>query len=74
MNSRDLNHFWENQRIMDADLRKWITTIQRDGRGLTTWEEEFIEDCSERLDRGGYTFTAKQREIIERIYADKTPN
>lgn len=50
----------------------WLDVIAQEGRGLTTWEEEFIESVNEQYVRTG-RFSDKQTEIIERIYADKTP-
>lgn len=39
---------------------------------LTPWEESFMEDMIAQAARGR-EFTEKQAEIIERIYADRTP-
>lgn len=55
----------------EATLRLWITKIQDEGRGLTTWEEEFVESVAEQLERRD--LSDKQVETLERIYAEKTP-
>ena len=53
-------------------LRHWIDTIQDEGRGLTKWEHDFVASVEEQLDLHG-TLTERQEEILERIYAEKTP-
>ena len=53
-------------------LRQWAEAIQDHGRGLTTWEMEFVGDVADRLDRD-LPLSEKQEEVLERIYADRTP-
>lgn len=50
----------------------WIEAIQADGRGLTTWEEERVEEWRQRIE-SGRPLSERQAEILERIYAEKTP-
>ena len=52
-------------------ISHWISTINEAGRGLTMWEEDFMESVTEQFDERG-SVSDKQEEIIERIYADKT--
>lgn len=49
-----------------------LEAIEREGVNLTTWEEEFIESIRERVD-AGRPLTEKQIEILESIYAKRTP-
>lgn len=58
--------------MSDKRHEGWLETIERDGRNLTTWEQEFVESLRERVDRG-QTLSEKQAAILERIYAEKTP-
>lgn len=48
-------------------IRHWIDTIENEGKGLSSWEEKFIDDVSRQV-----TWSEKQATIIERIYAEKT--
>jgi hypothetical protein len=50
----------------------WITTINDEGRNLSKWEADFMESVTEQFEERG-SVSDKQQEIIERIYADKTP-
>lgn len=58
-----------------ATVVRWIEEIERDGRNLTTWETEFIDDMMAKIERFGdrAIFTAKQAEIVGRIHAERTP-
>jgi len=53
-------------------LDRWIMTIEVKGRGLTPWEDEFVESIKTQLEKKG-TCSIKQEEILERIYSEKTP-
>lgn len=53
-------------------LQSWIRKINEEGRGLSTWELEFMESVTEQFEDRG-TLSAKQEEVVERIYAEKTP-
>ena len=50
----------------------WITAINDYGRNLTKWEEDFMESITEQFKTRNW-ISDKQEEILERIYADKTP-
>jgi hypothetical protein len=50
----------------------WLTSIQNNGVNLTTWELDFVESISQQL-AAGRRMSEKQAEILERIYAEKTP-
>lgn len=59
--------------MTDSEKYKdWIETIQIRGRGLTKWEEDFVESVSEQLTARG-SLSPRQADILERIYAEKTP-
>jgi len=53
-------------------IRQWLDDIKEHGRGLTDWEEHFVESLDFRWRLGG-GFSEKQIEILEGIYAEKTP-
>ena len=55
----------------DETLEHWLTVIEEEGRDLSKWEEDFIESLREQWDRGRW-MSERQREILERIYADQT--
>ena len=55
-----------------AKVERWLDEIEAHGTNLTTWEAEFVEAMQVRRDLGN-TFTPKQAEVIERIYAERTP-
>lgn len=52
-------------------ISEWIQRIQEEGRGLTNWEEEFVQSIDEQMEQRG-RISDKQEEILERIYAEKT--
>ena len=61
-------------------IQQWIMDVQDEGRGLTKWEERFIESIirerirwrAEQFDETG-SLSDRQEEILERIRAEKTP-
>ena len=53
-------------------LESWIEAINTKGRKLTSWEIDFVESVSEQINANG-TLSERQEEILERIYAEKTP-
>ena len=54
---------------------KWLNAITERGRGLSAWEEEFVEDMRAKRERegNGFRLSIKQADVLERIYAEKTP-
>jgi len=56
----------------EVTLQLWITKIQDEGKGLTPWEEEFVESVAYQLNQRG-SLTDNQIAVLERIYAEKTP-
>lgn len=62
-----------------AILENWIESIQSQGRNLTKWEEDFVESTHLQLLRyggnspGALSLNKRQEDILERIYAEKTP-
>ena len=53
-------------------VKGWIDRVNDEGRGLTAWEQQFMESITEQFDRSSY-LSDKQIEILERIYTEKTP-
>lgn len=51
----------------------WVETIETEGINLTKWEEDFVQSIRERFDQGRFHLSERQAEILERIYAEKTP-
>lgn len=59
----------------DADIDRWIETVNELGRGLSSWEEGFMANVTEQVEqRGAGCLSEAQRDILERIYAQKTPD
>lgn len=52
--------------------REWLDRIEATGRGLTPWEQDFVASLNEQMEEKR-TPTERQMEILERIYADRTP-
>jgi hypothetical protein len=49
-----------------------LETIERNGVNLTVWEESFVESL--RTQRSaGRDLSEKQLQMLERIYAERTP-
>ncbi len=53
-------------------LEYWIQRVQVDGKGLTKWEDDFIESLVVQWKEKRW-MSEKQAEILERIYSEKTP-
>jgi len=51
-------------------LEYWLEKIDTDAKGLTKWEENFIESIKEQLEKRG-TLSDRQIEILEKIYTEK---
>ncbi len=50
----------------------WIECVNTEGRNLSAWEVNFMESITDQFERAG-SLSERQREILERIYAEKTP-
>lgn len=56
----------------ESEWDYWIDKILDEGVNLTKWEEDFVQSLDEQ--RGnGRRLSERQAEILERIYAEKTP-
>jgi hypothetical protein len=53
-------------------VESWINLVFEEGQGLTKWEKDFIESIAEQFDVTE-EISDRQEEILERIYANKTP-
>jgi len=50
------------------ELHDMLQDIDYDGEGLTAWEVDFVGDL---IDRDQRYFTARQAQIIKRIYSQR---
>lgn len=57
---------------MDQRVKDWIDQINQHGRNLPTWEDEFMEKMTEKFALYG-NLSKREVEIVEEIYANKTP-
>jgi hypothetical protein len=53
------------------NVKLWIDTVNEEGRGLTEWEEDFMDSITEQFETRR-SLSERQEEILERIYAEKT--
>jgi len=53
-------------------LNHMFEALEKPSEELTEWEEGFVESLKEQFKRNG-VLSVRQREILERIYAEKTP-
>lgn len=58
--------------MKDNETQRMLEDIELHGRDLTEWEENFVKSVRKQFDRKG-TLSDRQIEILERIYAEKTP-
>lgn len=49
-----------------------LAAVEADGVNLSPWEEEFVASLREQVDKGR-RLSDRQAEILERIYAQRTP-
>ncbi len=54
------------------DWDEWLDQIAERGVNLTAWEIDFVEDMQGKR-AAKRTLTDKQVEILERIFAQRTP-
>jgi hypothetical protein len=52
-------------------IEHFYRELERPSRALTVWELGFLADTKDQFDRTGF-LSAKQFDILERIYAEKT--
>lgn len=52
--------------------KEWVEHIQDHGVNLSVWEQDFIGSIEGQL-AAGRSLSDKQAQILERIYAEKTP-
>lgn len=60
----------EEKRI--KNIKYMIEIINDEGRGLTKWEEDFMESIIGQFERKNW-LSERQEEILQRIYDEKTP-
>jgi hypothetical protein len=51
-------------------IGQWLLAIEESGRGLTKWEESFIESIADQF-ASTESISDRQEEILERIYVEK---
>lgn len=57
----------------DDDISEWIYRVNNEShKPLTSWESQFMESITEQWDKTR-RLSERQREILERIYTEKTP-
>ena len=49
----------------------FINTIRTEGKGLSKWEEDFVDSIEEQFNTKKH-LSPRQMEILENIYAEKT--
>ena len=72
--TRSVDEFTYDELMEPTDENKqiayWVTEL-KDARGLTDWEKDFLESVGEQF-REKEWLSEKQKEILERIYAERT--
>lgn len=53
-------------------INKMFTKLENPNEPLTEWEETFVDSVKSQWEKAG-RLSVKQREILERIYTEKTP-
>ncbi len=53
-------------------IGKWIESINKEGRGLTGWEKQFMESVTDQFENGS-GLSEKQQKTLEKIYVEKAP-
>ena len=61
----------DNEQPPDV-LKEWIDSVNTEGRNLTNWELGFMASITEQFELTN-RLTERQAEVLERIYAHKTP-
>jgi hypothetical protein len=54
------------------DHEAWLAACEEHAERLSKWEADFIESLRDRMD-SGIPLSERQAELLERIYAEKTP-
>lgn len=55
-----------------ADIEYFIEKINSEARGLSKWQSDFMDSITEQWNER-HSLSERQVEVLERIYADKTP-
>ncbi len=56
----------------DENADEFLTALESPHKELTAWEEDFLDSLREQRGEGRH-LSDRQFEILERIYAEKTP-
>lgn len=72
MSKQSNDEAYQRRQTERAAHVEWVRVIQEQGTGLSKWEQDFVESVGDQLTSGRY-LSEKQADILERIYADKTP-
>jgi hypothetical protein len=51
---------------------EWISKLDKEGKNLSTWEKGFLLSIMRQRKRGTL-LTGKQLNLLEALYAEKTP-
>lgn len=55
-----------------ATIQDWFEQLEEHADALTKWEYEFVASLQEQFERRG-SLSDRQVEVLEKIYAEKTP-
>ena len=53
-------------------LTRFVSELKESDLELSKWEESFLDSVGGKLSKG-WTLSDRQIEILERLYAEKTP-
>lgn len=53
-------------------LARFVSELKESDLELSKWEESFLDSVGGKLSKG-WTLSDRQIEILERLYAEKTP-
>jgi hypothetical protein len=59
-------------RQMINTLKNWAYQILENGRGISKWEQQFVESVVEQLEEGG-GLSERQEEILDQIRTRRVP-
>lgn len=54
----------------DANVRHMLNELESLGEKITQWEQRFLEDITDHVDRGG-KLNEEQKKKLEQIYGER---
>ena len=61
----------DRARKEEQRLQGWLDALQEPYKPLTKWEQGFVDSLQEQLFSQGW-LSDRQKEVLERLYAQKT--